>query len=424
MDSNNEKLQSCLAQFRQMPEACILIDYRSRENRLTFDDRMAVTRCIEQAFAPLFLEMRAESPSLSESDLIFCALTAAGFKPEVISDCISISKESLRMRRKRIKEKLTPTRASQLFPDTDGTVTKTVTGRCCDNDTQQISGAQDPALLLRQNQSNAKAMEKSRITFGQAIKSGLRNTFKFTGRASRQEFWYYILFYHMVFYPLSYVICFFIPIIMVRRQIPIAPTTPFYVVFIMALILITPLAGITVRRLHDSERNGAWVLSYLMPMILGLITATVTISHLDFGPKVKSNTETTTYINPEEYYNKYTDSNGDTIKIYPDYMEQVNSGKRFMYYKANGDSICVEPGVFKPMNEATVKSSVDREQKFINGAIGVLGFLALLSTVGFFILIIMCAMPGTEGPNAYGQEPKGTVPFGSFDSPSYLCKNA
>jgi hypothetical protein len=132
MDSRIEKLQSCLAQFRQMPEASMLIEYRSRQNRLTFDDRMAVTRCIEKTFAPVFLDMRAESPSLSESDLIFCALAAAGFKPEVISDCISISKESLRMRRKRIKEKLTPFWADQVFPDIE-TVTKTVTGKTEDD---------------------------------------------------------------------------------------------------------------------------------------------------------------------------------------------------------------------------------------------------------------------------------------------------
>ena len=85
MDSRIEKLQSCLAQFRQMPEASMLIEYRSRLNRLTFDDRMAVTRCIEKTFAPVFLDMRAESPSLSESDLIFCALAAAGLKPKVFA---------------------------------------------------------------------------------------------------------------------------------------------------------------------------------------------------------------------------------------------------------------------------------------------------------------------------------------------------
>ena len=222
MDSRIEKLQSCLAQFRQMPEASMLIEYRSRQNRLTFDDRMAVTRCIEKTFAPVFLDMRAESPSLSESDLIFCALAAAGFKPEVISDCISISKESLRMRRKRIKEKLTPFWADQVFPDIE-TVTKTVTQKCYDNGTQHISGADDTDLLLRQNQSNAKVMKTKKITFGEAIKSGFRNMFKFTGRASRTEFWYFILFYTLVFYTLGIVLSFLTPFVILKEKIPVTP---------------------------------------------------------------------------------------------------------------------------------------------------------------------------------------------------------
>ena len=204
MGSRTEKLQSCLAQFRGMPEASILIEYRSRESRLTFDDRMAITRCIEKVFAPVFLEMRAESPSLSESDLIFCALAVAGFKPEVIADCISISKESLRMRKKRLKEKLSSFWAEQLFPETD-TVTKTVTNKCYDNGTQHISGADEANLLLRQNQLNAKDMETKKITFGNAVCSGFKNMFKFTGRASRSEFWYFILFDVLVLFLMRYV---------------------------------------------------------------------------------------------------------------------------------------------------------------------------------------------------------------------------
>ena len=251
MDSRIEKLQSCLAQFRQMPEASMLIEYRSRQNRLTFDDRMAVTRCIEKTFAPVFLDMRAESPSLSESDLIFCALAAAGFKPEVISDCISISKESLRMRRKRIKEKLTPFWAEQVFPDTE-TVTKTVTQKCYDNGTQHISGADDTDLLLCQNQSNAKVMKTKKITFGEAIKSGFRNMFKFTGRVSRTEFWYFILFYAIVFYTLGIVLSFLTPFVMLKAKIPVTPQASLMIVGFIAFILIIPLVSITVRRLHDS----------------------------------------------------------------------------------------------------------------------------------------------------------------------------
>lgn len=402
MDSRIEKLQSCLAQFRQMPEASMLIEYRSRQNRLTFDDRMAVTRCIEKTFAPVFLDMRAESPSLSESDLIFCALAAAGFKPEVISDCISISKESLRMRRKRIKEKLTPFWADQVFPDIE-TVTKTVTQKCYDNGTQHISGADDTDLLLRQNQSNAKVMKTKKITFGEAIKSGFRNMFKFTGRVSRTEFWYFILFYAIVFYTLGIVLSFLTPFVMLKAKIPVTPQASLMIVGFIAFILIIPLVSITVRRLHDSERKGAWVLSYLLPMIIAIIVVTFSMFNLSIGEKKE--TETATYINPAEYYNRCTDTDGDTIRIYPDYMEQVNSGKRFFYYKANGDSIAVEPGVFSPINQPSQTQQVNREQKLIYGTAGIISFLVIISIVGFILLIIFCAMPGTEGPNRYGPDP-------------------
>ena len=380
----------------------MLIEYRSRQNRLTFDDRMAVTRCIEKTFAPVFLDMRAESPSLSESDLIFCALAAAGFKPEVISDCISISKESLRMRRKRIKEKLSPFWAEQLFPEAE-TVTKTVTGKCYDNGTQHISGADEADILLRQNQSNAKVMKTKKITFGEAINSGFRNMFKFTGRASRTEFWYFILFYTLVFYTLGIVVSYLIPFVMLKTQHPITLESALMIVSFIAFILIIPLVGITIRRLHDSERKGAWVLSYLLPMIIAMVSVIYSMFHLSLGERTE--TETATSFNPAEYYNKYTDSDGDTIRIYPDYMEQVLSGKRFFYYKTNGDSIAVEPGVFSPINQTSQMPQVKREQKLIYGTAGIISFLVIISIVGFILLIIFCALPGTEGPNKYGPDP-------------------
>lgn len=402
MDSRTEKLQSSLALFREMPEACMLIDYRSRQNRLTFDDRMAVTRCIETAFAPVFLEMRAESPSLSESDLIFCALAAAGFKPEVISDCISISKESLRMRRKRIKEKLSPFWADQLFPETE-TVTKSVTGKCYDNGAQHISGADEADLLLRQNQSNAKDMKTKKITFGEAIASGFRNMFKFTGRASRTEFWYFILFYTLVFYPLICAICFLLPFFMLKIQHPITPLNAWTIVSILFFAFITPLIGITVRRLHDTERKGVWVLTYILPLAMTVITIIFSFLHMSIGER----TETETSFNPAEHYNRFTDAEGDTIKVYPHYMDYVRSGKRIVYYKENGDPIMIEPDVWEPLLQAdpTINNKEKHDQKLYYGTVGVVIFMEIIKFIGFILLIIFCSFPGTEGPNKYGPDP-------------------
>ncbi|MCQ2067793.1 MAG: DUF805 domain-containing protein [Bacteroidaceae bacterium] len=245
-------------------------------------------------------------------------------------------------------------------------------------------------------------METKKITFGEAINSGFRNIFKFTGRASRTEFWYFILLYTLVFYTLGIVVSFLIPFVMLKAKHPITPQAFLMIVGFIAFILIIPLVSITVRRLHDSERKGAWLLAYLLPMIIAVVSMIYSMFHFNVETK---ETETVTSINPEEYYNRYTDTDGDTIRIYPDYMEQVQSGKRFFYYKANGDSIAVEPGVFSPIARTAQTQQVDREQKLMYGTAGIISFLVILSFVGFIILIIFCALPGTEGPNRYGPDP-------------------
>lgn len=245
-------------------------------------------------------------------------------------------------------------------------------------------------------------METKKITFGEAINSGFRNMFKFTGRASRTEFWYFILFYAIVFYTLGIVLSFLTPFVMLKAKIPVTPQASLMIVGFIAFILIIPLVSITVRRLHDSERKGAWVLAYLLPMIIAVNTMIYSMFHFNVETK---ETETVTSFNPEEYYNRYTDTDGDTIRIYPDYMEQVQSGKRFFYYKANGDSIAVDPSVFTPVARTAHTQQINREQKLIYGTAGIMSFLVILSFVGFIILIIFCALPGTEGPNRYGPDP-------------------
>jgi hypothetical protein len=215
MDSKAQKLQSCLAAFCSMPDAGILIHYRSRDSRLSFDERLTITRCIDQAFSPVFLEMRAESAALSESDLIYCALHAAGFSPIVISDCLSISKDSLRMRKIRVREKLSASWCAILFPEQETATatkgaTKSATGKCDDNVAQHISGPTSPSILLQQNQSKSKVMETKSVSFGGAIRLGFKNMFKFSGRASRSEFWYFILFYAIVLNVLAFLVPFVI----------------------------------------------------------------------------------------------------------------------------------------------------------------------------------------------------------------------
>ena len=90
------------------------------------------------------------------------------------------------------------------------------------------------------------------MNFSEAIGAGFRNYFKFTGRASRSEYWWFYL-----FTVIGTVIA-----ILVDRAI-----TPGYSAydigsaeFLWHLIIIIPSLSVSVRRLHDVNRSGWWSL--------------------------------------------------------------------------------------------------------------------------------------------------------------------
>lgn len=87
------------------------------------------------------------------------------------------------------------------------------------------------------------------MNFGEAIAAGFRNYVKFSGRASRPEFWYWVLF------------AFIVGIVtgtLDRAIFPYSETAPLNSV--AALILFLPGLAVGVRRLHDIDRTGWWYL--------------------------------------------------------------------------------------------------------------------------------------------------------------------
>ena len=77
----------------------------------------------------------------------------------------------------------------------------------------------------------------------------------FTGRARREEYWMFILFY-MIFY---------IVLGVVDSLIGTIALTAIY-----SLVLLVPSISIAARRLHDTSRSGWWQLIILIPL-LGVI---------------------------------------------------------------------------------------------------------------------------------------------------------
>ena len=99
------------------------------------------------------------------------------------------------------------------------------------------------------------------MTFSEAISSGFRNYVGFSGRASRSEFWYWILFTVLVSIALS-IIDFGV----------LSGNSVLSSLWSLATFL--PSLAIGVRRLHDGDRTGWWWLIVIIPLI-GIIVLIV-----------------------------------------------------------------------------------------------------------------------------------------------------
>ncbi|MGZ5897039.1 MAG: DUF805 domain-containing protein, partial [Xanthobacteraceae bacterium] len=90
------------------------------------------------------------------------------------------------------------------------------------------------------------------MNFGEAIASGFQNYASFTGRTPRSGYWYWVLFGVLLAIPTN-IIDFVI--------FPTSDYTP--VSSLVSLALLLPGLSVSVRRLHDIDRTGWWLLIVL-----------------------------------------------------------------------------------------------------------------------------------------------------------------
>jgi uncharacterized membrane protein YhaH (DUF805 family) len=91
------------------------------------------------------------------------------------------------------------------------------------------------------------------MTFSEAVKSGFDHYVKFDGRASRPAYWWWFLFTILV---------------AVAASIIDAAIGSFGVISgIAGLALLLPDLSEAIRRLHDTDHSGWWVLIGLIPII-------------------------------------------------------------------------------------------------------------------------------------------------------------
>lgn len=260
-------LNDCSARFSETKEYRILQTYRTRENRLNFDERLAIAKCVDRTFAPIFERMRADVPTLKDTDLLFCALSIQHFETIAIAECLAVSQEAVRMRKFRIREKLPAKWYDLLYPEQKRNSNADVTSQTC-------AGPEAEIPLLQTSTKNAKVM-KEKMSFGTAVATCFSKYFTLSGRARRSEFWYFWLF--------NLIIMWFYEALAGVLELSASffmENSSFLRIFlevgywVMYLFFLIPSFTVSVRRLHDLDNNG-WpaILLSLVPSIIVMATS-------------------------------------------------------------------------------------------------------------------------------------------------------
>ena len=109
----------------------------------------------------------------------------------------------------------------------------------------------------------------------------------FSGRSRRREYWYFVLFYLIIYVVLA---------------VADAATGSFdsksgigLFTGIFSLAMLIPSLSVTVRRLHDTDRTGWWILITLIPLIGAIVLLVFLLQDSNeeanrFGPNPKAAT--------------------------------------------------------------------------------------------------------------------------------------
>jgi uncharacterized membrane protein YhaH (DUF805 family) len=108
------------------------------------------------------------------------------------------------------------------------------------------------------------------MSFGEAIRDGFTKYATFGGRSSRSAYWWWILFYVLV---------------AIGASILDAAVGTGVIMILIWLGFFLPNLAVLVRRLHDTDRSGWWVLIGLIPLIGAIVL--IVFACIDSGPPNK-----------------------------------------------------------------------------------------------------------------------------------------
>ncbi len=101
------------------------------------------------------------------------------------------------------------------------------------------------------------------MEFSEAVNVCLRKKFaEFNGRAPRSEYWYFVL-----FQLLAQIAFFILMAIGAAADSRVLFGIPWFASLFFCLVMILPGLAVTVRRLHDGDKSGWFILVCLIPLV-------------------------------------------------------------------------------------------------------------------------------------------------------------
>ncbi|MEZ7817980.1 MAG: DUF805 domain-containing protein [Pseudomonadales bacterium] len=106
--------------------------------------------------------------------------------------------------------------------------------------------------------------------------AGFRNTFNFGGKAGKQEFWFFLLFFFVSYAAVWILDELFLASVINLKDLPVGDFLPGgYIdpevglaVLLFRPIMAIPTISATVRRLNDVGKNGWWCCLWVLPLPL------------------------------------------------------------------------------------------------------------------------------------------------------------
>jgi uncharacterized membrane protein YhaH (DUF805 family) len=130
------------------------------------------------------------------------------------------------------------------------------------------------------------------MSFTGAISAGFKNYVNFKGRASRSEFWYWVLFTILLSVLLSSLESMIwapqAPVQVsgddLRQNFEQVVSTPTPLTNIASIVLLLPNLSVTARRFHDAGFSAKWLLIQLVPIAYGVFATVGVVTVLSNAP--------------------------------------------------------------------------------------------------------------------------------------------